>query len=79
MGKLIKITWFDSKGITSEWEFKDEIKPLKPAEITSVGFLCDDNDKFKTIVQSKCKEQVLGRLSIPCGCIVKIEELNTEA
>ena len=69
--KIIEITWLDSKGITSEWEHKEDIKPLKPCLVTSVGYLLEDMKEYKTIVQSEGEEQLLGRMTIPKSCIVK--------
>ncbi|KKL65103.1 hypothetical protein LCGC14_2158290, partial [marine sediment metagenome] len=37
--KVVRIVWFDSKGVTSEWEFKDEMEPMLPVVISSVGYL----------------------------------------
>ncbi len=73
--KKVEIHWLDSKGITSEWEFLEDIQPLVPCECTSVGYLIDENKDYKTIVQSISKEQVLGRMSIPTACIIKIKVL----
>ena len=67
--KLVEIKWYDSKGVTTEWEFKDEVKKMMPAVITSVGYLIDDADWYKTIVQSDTDKQFMGRLTIPQGCI----------
>lgn len=67
--KIVKIVWYDSKGITSDWEFKDDIKPLHPVRVESVGFLWADNGDFLTLVQSDSDEQLLGRLTIPKGCV----------
>lgn len=74
--KLVEIWWRDSKGVTSEWEFKEDIKPMEPATVYSVGYMLDDNDLFKTIVQSKTETQVMGRLTIPAGCIKEITVLK---
>ena len=74
--EMIKITWVDSHGIISEWEHKDDIKPLKPCLITSVGYLLDDNKEYKTIVQSESKKQLLGRMTIPQECIKQTTKLT---
>jgi hypothetical protein len=75
--KIVEIEWIDSKGITSDWEFKDDIKSLEPCLCKSVGYLLDDNENYKTIVQSDSSEQVLGRLTIPKESIKKLKTLNT--
>ena len=71
---VVKVVWYDSKGVTSEWEFKDEIKPLSPAVVTSVGYLWQENKDYVTIVQSDSDEQLMGGLTIPRACI---ECMNT--
>lgn len=73
--KMVKVIWHDSKGVTSDWEFKDEIKPLRPVRVESVGFLWDDNGDYLTLLQSDSEEQLLGRLTIPKGCVCDVEVL----
>jgi len=75
--KLVIIHWMDSKGITSEWEFLDDLKAYVPAECTSVGYLLEDAPEYKTIVQSLGGSQVMGRLSIPAACIQEIKEVHS--
>ena len=75
--KKVEIKWGDSKGITSDWEFKDDIEPMEPAPVSSVGYLLDDNKEYKTIAQSDGGSQVLGRMTIPVCCIKKITLLIT--
>ena len=74
--KLVIIKWIDSKGLTSEWEFWDEIKSLKPSVCISVGFLIDNKKKYKTLATTISKDQVFGRITIPTCSIVKFKELN---
>ena len=74
--KRVEITWLDSKGVTSLWEYWDEIEQLKPCIITSVGYLIEDRKDYKTIAQSVSDELVLGRMTIPVGCIKKIRRLK---
>ena len=76
MSRKVEITWIDSKGVTSAWEFKDELEPLEPCECRSVGYLIEDNKEYKTIAQSDSKEQVMGRLTIPAACIKKMRYLK---
>ncbi len=72
---MVKITWVDSRGVTSEWEHKDELEPYKPIIATSVGYLLEDHPEYKTIAQSNSKKQILGLMTIPACCIKKTEEL----
>ena len=74
--KLVTIKWLDSKGITGEWEFWDDIKPMKPCVCISTGFLIDDNPKYKTICMTISKDQVFGRLTIPYCSILKIIDIS---
>jgi len=75
--KIVQITWLDSKGISSQWEYLDEVEPLKPSECLSVGFLIEDAEEYKTIAQSLNDTQVLGRTTIPCCSIQSIVELKS--
>ena len=70
--KIVKITWIDAIGVTPDWEHKDDIKPMKPVIVTSVGYLLDDNKEYKTILQSDSDDVMCGRLTIPVCCIKKI-------
>ena len=42
--KLIEIVWYDSKGVTTEWEFRDEMKSMEPAVVHSTGYLLDETE-----------------------------------
>jgi len=74
--KSIYIEWLDSKGITSAWEYLDEVEPLTPCTCKSIGYLIDDNEKYKTIVQTLSDTQLIGRMSIPTCSILKIVEIR---
>lgn len=74
--KIVEVVWFDSTGITSKWEHKDDIELLKPALVNSVGFLLQDEKDYVTLVQSDSGEQLMGRLTIPMACIDCINELG---
>jgi len=74
--KLVSIEWLDSKGITHEWEYLDEIAPLLPSKCVSVGFLLEETEGYKTIAQSLSDTQVLGRTTIPCCAIQKVIKLR---
>lgn len=49
--KLVLIEWLDSKGITNQWEYLDEIESIKPCKCLSVGFLLEETEQYKTIAQ----------------------------
>ncbi len=50
--KLVLIEWLDSKGITNQGEYLDEIEAMKPCKCLSVGFLIEETKEYKTIAQS---------------------------
>jgi len=74
--KFVLIEWLDSRGVTFEWEYIDEVKPLKPCKCSSVGFLLEDNEDYKTIVQTISEDQLIGRMSIPTRSIIRIKEIE---
>ena len=76
MNKPVIIRWIDSKGITTDWEFRNELELLKPCICFSGGFLIDDTPEYKTISQTITKNQVLGRLTIPNCSIIKIKYIK---
>lgn len=73
--KMILIEWLDSKGITSQWEYLDEIESLKPSVCHSVGFLIEETEGYKTIAQGISDTQVIGRTTIPSCSILSLKEL----
>jgi hypothetical protein len=72
----VEITWLDSKGITPNWEYRDEIESLKPTIVTSIGYLLEDANEYKTIAQSISADQVLGRTTIPVVSIKNIRKIK---
>ena len=74
--KSVYIEWVDSKGITYQWEYLDEIEPLKPCICKSIGYLVDDNDDYKTITQTISDTQIAGRMTIPTKAIIKMKEIR---
>ncbi len=73
--KIAVIEWVDSKGVTSDWEFFDEIKPMEPEPIQSVGYLVATHPDYKTLAQSMGSKQMCGRLTIPAVAIKSIKYL----
>ncbi len=74
--KSVYIEWLDSKGVTYQWEYLDELEPLKPCVCRSIGYLIDDNKDYKTIAQTLSDTQLVGRMTIPTRAIIKIEEIR---
>lgn len=59
------------------WEYLDEIEPMPPCLCYSVGFMIEDNSDYKTLALGLTETQVLGRTTIPSGCIRTIRKLST--
>ena len=80
--EIVEIEWIDSKGVTSDWEFIDELPSLEPVLIRSVGYLWESNDDYTTLVQNismvdkKSSRQICGRITIPAVCIKSIKSLK---
>ena len=72
---IVLIEWGDSKGVTS-WEDLEGLEAMLPVLCYSVGFLIDDNEDYKTIAIGLGGNQILGRLTIPSGCIKSIKKLE---
>ncbi|KKL70148.1 hypothetical protein LCGC14_2107850 [marine sediment metagenome] len=72
---IVLIEWVDSKGLTN-WEDIDGLESMPPVECLSVGFLLDENESYKTIALGMGGNQVLGRMTIPTGCIKSIKKLR---
>ena len=78
---FVMIEWVDSKECSSDWQFIEDIKPQKPAKCISVGILFDDQDDYKTIIQTIDEEeekedsQIMARMTIPTCSITKITKL----
>jgi len=72
--EIVLIEWVDSKGM-ERWEYLDEIEPILPCVCRSVGFMIEDNPEYKTIALGLSDTQVLGRTTIPSGCIKSIKRL----
>jgi len=74
MPKIVLIEWLDSKGM-ERWEYLDELEPMQPCLCRSVGFLIENKKSHKTIALGLSDTQVLGRTTIPSGCIKSIKKL----
>lgn len=76
--EIVLIEWVDSKGM-ERWEYLAEIEPMPPCICYAVGFIIDNNPDYKTLALGLSETQVLGRTTIPSGCIRKIEKLVTSS
>ncbi len=75
---IVLIEWVDSKGM-ERWEYLDGLEPMPPCVCYSVGFLIEDNKDYKTIALGLSDTQVLGRTTIPTGCIKDLKKLATSS
>ena len=75
---IVLIEWVDSKGM-ERWEYLDEIEPMPPCTCYSVGFMIEDNSDSKTIALGLSNTQVLGRTTIPSGCIKGVKKMVTSS
>lgn len=72
--EIVLIEWLDTYGL-QRWEYLDEIEPMPPCICYSVGFVLEDTPEYKTIALGLSETQVLGRTSIPLGCIKSVKKL----
>ena len=75
---IVKVKWVDSQGLSPDWELKDGLEQLRVVYVTSVGFLLEDREDYITILQSDSDKQVLGRLTIPRGCVKNMDVLEQD-
>jgi len=75
---IILIEWVDSKGM-ERWEYLNEIEAMPPCLCYAVGFIIEDNSDYKTLALGYHSSQVLGRATIPTGCIKSIKKLVTSS
>lgn len=73
--RLVLIEWDDSRLAPAAWEHAEDLAALKPSRCMSVGFLLHDGKRYKTIAQSIGEGQVVGRMTIPAGCIRRVSTL----
>lgn len=67
--KIIIIKWLDSKAAPHEWEYRDDLGTLEPVTCTTLGFIVKETKDYITIAHTISDNQVLGRITIPRGCI----------
>jgi len=72
--ETILIEWVDSKGM-ERWEYLDEIETMPPCICYSVGFIIENTPDYKTIALGLSDTQVLGRMTVPSGCIRSIRKM----
>jgi len=73
---IVLVEWVDARGISDEWEPRDDPEPMLPVECCSVGFLEEDKPGYVTVAQSVGGELVLGRMTIPRCAIRRVRRLR---
>jgi len=78
--RIVKIQWVDSCSGLESWRFIEDITPLIPLKVTTVGIVIDENDTSITVAQSitENEKQINGWITIPKVCIEKLEELGEQ-
>lgn len=71
--KKVLITWKDSVGITSDWEFWGDVTPLDIVEILSIGWIIEETPDYITIAQAITSKEVLGRFTVPKCSIISTQ------
>ncbi len=74
--KKVYIEWVDSKSGPTEWEYLEDIETLNPIVCQSIGFLLEDNKKYKTLASTISESQVWGRITIPSCSIINFQILS---
>ena len=79
---LVVIKWFDIIGEDhNPWSTLEEIKTLKPAPITTIGKVVEDNDDFLTVVSSWDESSdTFGNINvIPKGVVREICKISLDS
>ena len=79
--KAVKITWTDSCASNFDWILKSDIdnwKNIEPITIFTYGVIVQEDDYQVVVAQNygTNPEQCCSLMSIPRGCIMKIEDLE---
>ncbi len=75
---MLLVEWLDSKGVTSGWEYLDELEPMLPDRVVTVGILLEEAKDYKTLALAVGSTQVMGRITIPNCAIVTCRELRVK-
>jgi len=74
--KLVFVRWIDPKSAIG-WFAVEDVNEMKPAEITSIGYLARNSKGIIAITTSVCDEgQVADPLIIPKKFILEIKEIS---
>jgi len=73
---IVSVYWVDSCGFDSGWVNNDDLKSLKPKEITTVGHLVEESNDYVLIAPTIGDDQNFGSLCIPKCSLLKINILK---
>jgi hypothetical protein len=79
----VLVVWEDINSCDSAWNSESDLKDLKPAVCTTIGYLYEDNDNYiKTFatysIDPTTEEMDVGdAIVIPKGVIIKLEKLES--
>ena len=79
--KLVAVTWTDTVGHPDNdaWMSKDEAMDMKPAPMTTVGYLLVQTEEYITVASTKSvddKDDCFGNVNaIPRACITAVVAL----
>jgi len=77
--KYVEVVWVDST-VKDGWYYPDEVKKLKPAEITTIGYLCSKGKDTVILVTSVSGEganlQYANPHLIPARCVREIRNIQ---
>jgi len=80
---IVLVEWIDSKGVTSEWEFLEDLKPQTLAKCVSIGLLLEKNEEKVVLAShiSDCGEnnQVTGIMVIPMSSVLSLINLKNNS
>ena len=77
------ISWLDINSCDNAWNTEEDLKDLKPAICTTIGYLYEDNDNFiKTFatysIDPLTDDMDVGdAIVIPKGVIIKLQKLES--
>ena len=75
--QLVEIVWKDIIRPEETWLFKDDVIKLRPAVITTVGWIVDERAESLTVASSMGDDQQLGDINcIPRSVIMTIKNLG---
>jgi hypothetical protein len=76
--RRVEVTWIDpTSDMNNTWQYIENMEPLELFVVNSMGYILEDDDAHILLVSHLAPNAVSGRMWIPRGCILNIEELGT--